>query len=569
MKNTDYSYREKKFVIGIDYGTDSVRSLLADAVTGEELAVSIFEYPRWKNGLYSDSSENRFRQHPLDYIEGLEYVVKDLLRQIPDAKDYLRSIALDTTGSTPCLINEEGVPLALLDKYKKNPNAMFILWKDHTAMQEAQTINRLCEEWNMDYRIYSGMNYSSEWLWAKALHVLNMDKELRHDAYSIVEHCDWIPALLTGVKKAKKIKRSRSSAGHKALWAKEWGGFPSQSFLSTLSPFFQGFAEQFEQETYTCDLPAGFLCDEWAKKLGLSTNVLIGIGNTDAHAGAVGAGVRYKTLVQNLGTSMCNMAVMPVEKVGDKLMDGISGQVKGSIIPGMFGFEAGMSAFGDVYAWFKKMLIEPIDDIICRSDIIDVSIKEKLTCEIKERLLNQLTKKAEEIELKEDSPLAVEWLNGRRNPYINYRLKGIISGLSLSTDAAEIYRTLVEATAFGAKAIVDHLVKYGVEIEEIIGTGGISQKSPFVMQVLADVLCNPIHVSDSKQSCALGSVMFAATIAGIYPNVEEAQKTIVKKTSKTYFPDIKKSEIYAKRYLQYRKLSLFSEEQLTLPGKQG
>ncbi len=550
---------ENSYVIGIDYGTDSVRSLLVNAITGEELGVSVFEYPRWKKGLYCNPPENQFRQHPLDYIEGLEYVICDLLKQNPGVKDYIKAIALDTTGSTPCLINKEGVPLALLDKYKNNPNAMFILWKDHTALQEAYEINALCSHWNVDYTAYSGRNYSSEWFWAKALHALRAEEGFQEDAYSIIEHCDWIPSILTGANKAEHIKLSRCSAGHKAMWAESWGGFPSPQFLNRLSPLFDGYADRLDQHTYTCDQSAGFLCKEWAEKLDLSTNVMVGIGNTDAHAGAVGAGVRYKTLVQNLGTSTCNMAVMPREKVGDNLIEGISGQVDGSIIPGMIGFEAGMSAFGDVYAWFKKMIFNPVNDIIGRSSLLDEEKKNQLLDEISNNMLIQLTETAEKIILKEDSLLATDWLNGRRNPYMNYLLKGSLSGLSLSTDAAEIFRALVEATAFGTKAIVDHLLINGVEIEEIIGTGGISQKSSFVMQTLSDVLDMPIHISGSKQACALGSAMFAATVAGIYPNVEAAQTVIIKDQCCSYTPNKEKHEIYAKRYEYYKKLGAFSE----------
>jgi L-ribulokinase len=553
---------KKCYVIGIDYGTDSVRSLLVDAVTGEELAVSVFLYPRWAKGLYSNPAKNRFRQHPLDYIEGLEYVIRDLLNQVPDAKEHLKAIALDTTGSTPCLINRQGTPLALLEEYSDNSNAMFILWKDHTAMKEAEEINALCACWEVDYTAYSGRNYSSEWLWAKALHVLRTDESLHGDAYSVVEHCDWIPALLTGVRKAEDIKLSRCSAGHKAMWAESWGGFPSQQFLSRLSPLFDEFAGRLNGETYTCDQAAGCLCPEWADRLGLSTEVIIGIGNTDAHAGATGAGVKYKTLVQNLGTSTCNMAVMPAEKVKNNQIEGISGQVDGSIIPGMIGFEAGMSAFGDVYAWFKKMLIGPTTELLEQSTVIGAAEKKKLSEEITDKMLNHLTRKAARIELREDSLLATDWLNGRRNPYINYRLKGSLSGLSLSTDAAEIYRALVETTAFGIKAIVDHFMKHGVEIEEIIGTGGISLKSPFVMQVLSDVLNMPIYVSESKQACALGAVMFAATLSGIYSRVEEAQSVIMKKTGITYVPDRDRSEIYARRYRRYRELGASTENLL-------
>jgi len=550
----------KSYVIGIDYGTDSVRSLLVEAITGKELAVSVFDYPRWKEGLYCDLSENKFRQHPLDYIEGLELVVRDLLTQVPGAKDFIKAIALDTTGSTPCLINKEGIPLALLDEYKDNPDAMFILWKDHTAIQEANEINLLCKKWDTDYTIYSGGCYSSEWFWAKALHVLRADESLRQDAYSILEHCDWIPALLTGVNRAEDIKLSRCSAGHKAMWTEEWGGFPSQEFLSRLNPFFDGIIQRMGQETYTCDRKAGFLCKEWADKLGLSTDILIGIGNTDAHAGAVGAGVKYKTLVQNLGTSTCNMAVMPQEKTSDKLVEGISGQVDGSIIPGMIGFEAGMSAFGDVYAWFKRMICKPVNDIIDTSSLLDDSQKEKLSREIPEAILCHLTEKAEKIELKPDSLLSTDWLNGRRNPYVNHTLKGYIKGLSLCTDAAEIFRSLVEATAFGTKAIVDHFLLSGIEIEEIIGTGGIAQKSSFVMQTLSDVLGMPIHVSEARQACALGAAMFAATIASIYPCVEDAQAVMVKKINKTYLPDLEKHKVYLKRYEEYKRLGTFHEK---------
>lgn len=545
---------EKAYVIGLDYGTDSVRALLVDVIEGEEVAVSVFEYPRWKKGLYSDPVNNRFRQHPIDYIEGLEYVIKDLVKQMPDAGDKIKAIALDTTGSTPCFITKEGLPLALSEKHTANPNAMFILWKDHTAMQEAEEINDLVSKWEVDYTKYSGWNYSSEWFWAKALHLLRTDKTIREDAYSFIEHCDWIPAMLTGNTIPEQIKLSRCSAGHKAMWAEEWGGFPSQRFLSSLNPLFDGFYDRLNPKTYTCDQAAGFLCQEWAQRLGLNTNVIIGIGNTDAHAGAMGAGIKYKTLIQNLGTSTCNMVVMPSEKVGNNPIEGISGQVDGSIIPGMIGFEAGMSAFGDVYAWFKKMIFKPIEDIINESPVIDDNIKQSLSSDISEKLLSRLTENARKIPLNEDSLLATDWLNGRRNPYINYHLTGTISGITLSTEAADIFRSLVEATAFGIKAIIDHFIANNVEIEEIIGTGGISQKSPFVMQTLSDVLNMPIHVSDTQQAAALGSAIFAATLAGYYPNVEAAQSIMIKKTNVSYYPDINKHEIYLKRYKWYRNL---------------
>lgn len=543
---------ENTYVIGLDFGTDSVRALLVDVLTGEEVAVSVFEYPRWKQGLYCIASDNQFRQHPSDYIEGLEYVIRDLLLRKPGINDKIKAIALDTTGSTPCLINKDGIPLALMEKHRDNPNAMFVLWKDHTALREAAEINTLSAGWAVDYTKYLGRNYSSEWFWAKALHLLRTDRSIREDAYCIMEHCDWIPALLIGNTVPEQIKLSRCSAGHKAMWAEEWDGFPPREFFSKLDSLLDGFVERLNPETYTCDQPAGYLCKEWAERFGLNTDILIGIGNTDAHSGAVGAGVRYKTLVQNLGTSTCNMAVMPEEKVNDNLIEGISGQVDGSIIPGMIGFEAGMSAFGDVYAWFKKMILRPVCEIIGESSLVNEDIKRELIHEISEKMLFQLTKEAEQIVLKEDLLFATDWLNGRRNPYINYSLKGTIAELTLSTGAADIFRALVEATAFGTKAIIDHFIDNGIEIEDIIGTGGIAQKSPFIMQVLSDVLNMPIRVSDTKQAAALGSAMFAATIAGFYPNVEAAQAIIMKKTNISYYPDPEKHRIYSKRYERYK-----------------
>lgn len=553
---------EKIYVIGIDYGTASVRSVLINARTGEELAISVFEYPRWKEGLYTIPEKNQFRQHPLDYIEGLEYVVKEVVSQVSDAKQYVKAIALDTTGSTPCLIDKSGTPLALLDKYKDNPSAMFALWKDHTAMKEAEEINKLCSKWETDYSVFSGGNYSSEWLWAKALHLIRTEPQLKEDAYTVIEHNDWIPALLTGVSDAKNIKRSRCAAGHKAMWAEQWGGFPPKDFLNRLDTTLGTFVENMDAETYTCDEPAGTLSKEWADRLGLNTDVVVGIGNTDAHSGALGAGVKYGTLIQNIGTSTCNMAVMPYDRVGDNVIAGISGQVDGSIIPGMIGFEAGMSAFGDVYEWFRNMLLGPSIEIINSSSVLSENEKESLIKELKKKTLVTLTEGAEKIKLTLKSPLATDRLNGRRNPFINYKLESAITGLNLSTTASEIYYALVEATAYGTKAIVDHFAENGVEIERIVATGGVALKSPFVMQVMADVLGKEIAVSDSEQSCALGAAMFASVLAGVYDCVEDAQDVLVTAASKIYKPKEEMTNLYAIRYKQYKELENYCESKI-------
>lgn len=550
-------------VIGVDFGTDSVRALLVNAATGEELSSSVAEYERWKNGLYCDAAKKQFRQHPLDYIDGLKAVLKDVLRHKPSAAS-VKAIAVDTTGSTPCLIDKNARPLALTEKYKDDPDAMFILWKDHTATTEAEEINMRVAEWNVDYTKYLGRSYSSEWLWSKALHVLRNNPKLRADAYSVVEHCDWIPALLTGVQCPEDLKISRCSAGHKAMWADDWGGFPSAAFFSNLDNQLADFVDRMQSETYTCDVAAGYLSEEWAKELGLTTDVLVGIGNTDAHCGAVGAGIKYKTLVQNMGTSTCGMVVMPSEAVGDNLVEGICGQVDGSIIPGMIGFEAGMSAFGDVYAWFKKTVTSTTFSIIDESTILSDEQKVALKKEIEGRILSVLTEKAVARNGFDNSVCATDWLNGRRNPYTNYDLKSSIIGLTLSTLPEDIYSALVEATCFGIKSIVDHFIANGVAIEGIVAIGGVALKSPFVMQTLSNILNMSIKVLDCKEACALGAAMFAATIIGKYETVTEAQERFSRPVLAVYNPNPTKIEKYKIKYSIYKEMEFYGDNNLQL-----
>lgn len=550
----------KNFVIGMDFGTDSVRAILVDDDNGEEMASSVALYRRWSEGLYCDFERNQFRQHPLDYIEGLESVIKDLLSQHPNVRDLIKAIAIDTTGSTPCLVDKNARPLALCERHKENPNAMFILWKDHTAMNEAKEINNLLSTWEIDYSKYTGGHYSLEWIWSKALHILKEDSSLRTDAYSIIEHCDWIPALLTGVNKVENLVLARCSAGHKAMWAAEWGGFPSKEFLSTLDPQLGEFVTRMSSETLTCDKPAGHLSKEWAKRLGLSEEVLVGVGNTDAHAGAVGAGIKYRTLVQNLGTSACSMVVMPKEEVKDNIIAGISGQVDGSIIPSMIGFEAGMSAFGDVYAWYNRLITSNSISLIRESSVLSESQKEQLIDEISKNTLMSLTEKALLKRGTNQAVYATDWLNGRRNPFFNYDLKGTITGLSLSTKAEDVYAALVEATIFGLKAIIDHFKANKITIDEVVAIGGIPHKSSFVMQMLADALNLPIRVPDSNQAGALGAAMFAATITGKYRDITEAQAKFVKPNLVVYHPDMEQTQTINERYEMYKKLKVFTEK---------
>lgn len=540
--------QDDKYVIGVDYGTDSVRTIIANTKNGEEIASSVFEYPRWKKGLYCDASKNQFRQHPLDYIEGLEATIKDALEAVgKDVSENILAISIDTTGSTPAVVNDKGVPLALLPQFENNPNAMFVLWKDHTALQEADEINAQSAKSDIDYVKYSGGIYSSEWFWSKLLHVLREDESIRPQAFSCVEHSDWMPFLLTGGNDALQIKRNVCAAGHKGLWAQEHGGFPPDDFFTAIDPLLSGIVKRINSEVVTADKATGNLCDAWAERLGLSTKVKVGAGVIDAHAGAIGGQARPYEMTMVLGTSTCDMLVVPKEDMQHKVIAGISGQVEGSIIPGMIGLEAGQAAFGDVYAWFKNLLLWPLKNI---NNTIAGGEKEKLADE----LLKQLSEEAAKLPVDENSELAVDWFNGRRTPDADLSLKGAITGLSLASDAPRFYRALVEATCFGAKKIVQRFNDQGIKIEAIIGVGGIARKSPYVMQVLADVLNMPIKITKADQPGAAGAAILAATVGGFYKNVLDAMNNMGPGYEKVYEPDRQKVSLYRKKYEKYNLL---------------
>lgn len=544
---------ENNYCIGIDFGTDSVRALLVNAEDGKELALSVFEYPRWKMGKFCDPGINQFRQHPLDYIEGLEFTITELLKRFPDAANKVCAISIDTTGSTPVAVTEDGTPLALLSEFSEDPDAMFILWKDHTAIHEADQINSLCRSWKTDYTKYSGGTYSPEWFWAKILHVMNKNQEVAKAAFSWVEHCDWISALLTGYTDPLGMKRSRCAAGHKALWHPDWDGLPSEKFLNALKPGLAELRSRLYNETYTSDHAVGTLSRDWATRLGLAESVIIGAGGFDAHFGAVGGGIKPYYLSKVIGTSTCDMLVAPVEEIGNKLISGICGQVDGSIIPGMLGMEAGQSAFGDIYAWFRNLLLWPFEN--CLQD----GANKDLIAKLKDDVIRELTLSASQIPAGSGKILSVDWFNGRRTPDANAHLKGAIMGLTLGTDAPKIFRSLVESTAFGSKKIIERFKEEGINIHGVIALGGVAKKSSLVMQTLADVLNVPIKVISSENACALGAAMFASVIGGIYGSVQEAQEKMASGYESEFIPQHENVLIYDKLYNKYLELGRFVE----------
>lgn len=520
-----------KYVIGLDFGSDSVRALVVDASDGKEISSAVAEYPRWARGEFCVPSENQYRQHPLDHIESMEKCVREALASCgTEVADNVAGISVSATASTPVLVDRDGTPLALLPRYAENPDAMFVLWKDHTAMDEADRINAVAKSWETDYTMFCGGTYSPEWVWAKMLHCLKHDDSLKVDAWSWTEHCDWISAILCGNTVPEKMARSRCAAGHKAMWHESWGGLPSWDFLEEVDPLLGTFKGHLYDKTVTGDCCVGKLCAEWAGRLGLNENVAIGIGAIDCHVGAVGAGITPGTLVKVMGTSTCDIFIGPDGQSSQKPVRGICGQVFGSVTPNNVGYEAGQSAFGDVYAWASRFLGESIAD---------------------------LSAEAAQIPLKANDIVALDWFNGRRTPDADMRVKAAVVGLTMSTTRGQFFKALVEATAFGSRAINERFHDEGLQVGQIVAIGGISGKSTYIMQVMSDVLGVPIKVLGSNQACALGAAVFASVCAGLYPDVVSAQKSLCPGYVKEYVPDGSRHEIYNMLYSEYKRLGSF------------
>lgn len=557
---------ESPCTLGLDFGTDSVRALLADARTGAELAQAVTYYPRWKKGAYCDPRTNRFRQHPRDYLESMTSAVRECLAQVPGSAARVAGIGVDTTGSTPALADATGTPLAMLPSHAEDPDACFILWKDHTSVAQAERINQLARSWGgQDFTRFEGGIYSSEWFWAKIARVLETNPATAAAASTVVEHCDWITALLCGVKDASQIRRSRCAAGHKAMWHKEFGGYPDDAFLSKINPGLPRFKASLGTLTYTAEDKAGVLGAEWAVNFGLPEGIPVAVGAFDAHMGAVGAGVDEGTFLRIMGTSTCDIMVAPLPAAGknETLIQGICGQVDGSVLAGQLGLEAGQSAYGDIFAWFRKVLAAPLHEqrrVMEAAGTADPAILRVLD-QAEEAIIPWLDREASAMGPGGHGALAVDWFNGRRTPDADQSLTGALTGLSLGTDAPSIYRSLVEAAAYGSRAIVERFREQGVKVDSVGAIGGVARKSALVMQVLSDVLDMEIHVRSSDQCCALGAAIFASVAAGIHPTARDAMKVMASPVEKTYKPDPARVRIYDRLYGEYRALGRFVEDQ--------
>ena len=547
------------YVIGIDYGSDSVRAILLDTQSAKTVATAVAEYPRWREGRYCNDKISQYRQHPLDYLECLEFVLKKILSAHADLASQVAGIAVDTTGSTVCPVDQKGIPLALKEGFKEEPDAMFHLWKDHTAIEEAEEVNRVLSCADVDYTKYQG-EYSAEWFWAKILRTVRHNQSIREGAYCWVEHVDWIAGVLTGNTRPETIAHCSCAAGHKALWNSEFKGLPGREALNSMDSYLGLIYDRYSQTPKHAGARIGSLCKTWADKLGLSENTVIGMGSFDAHAGAVGVGITEKTMVKVVGTSTVDMMIVKPYTVSGKNSKAYCGLAEDSIIPGYMGVEAGQSAFGDTYAWLKRFLMWPIEMLAVPEEIIRADTRNRLSEYLCVQMLRELEKQAAGLE--EDDLTALDWFNGRRYPCLNESITSSVTGLTLSTMPPAVYRALVRATVFGSRRIYDSLKNLGIDIQRVICVGGIAQKSPYIMQTLCDSLNVPIMVSGETQSCARGAAVYAAVASSLYENIPTAQKNLCEEYHPTYYPNEENHRILEKKYRLYCTLGEVTEERL-------
>jgi L-ribulokinase len=530
---------EKRFAVGVDYGTNSVRALVVDVSDGSDVATHVYDYPGGDAGILLDAGDpNLARQDPADYMQGFYESVSGAIRAASRQRgfsvDKVVGIGVDTTGSTPIPVDRQGLPLALQPAFRKNLAAHAWLWKDHTGHAEAEEITERAARNKDGYLKKCGGSYSSEWYWSKILHCQRVAPKVFAAAYAWVELADFIPGFITGNLDPDTIPRCICAAGHKAMYHEQWSGLPSRAFLKSLHPGLPAVRDHYAAPAVCADQKAGGLTAEIAERVGLRPGTAVAAGAFDAHMGAVGAGIKPGTLVKIIGTSTCDMMVAPMDRALPDI-PGLCGIVPGSIIPGMYGLEAGQSAVGDIFNWFVKYLTP--GEFTAHGDPH-----------------GDLTQAAEQLKPGESGLLALDWNNGNRTILVDARLTGLLVGQTLHTSAPEVYRALVEATAFGALTIINRLEEYGVHVKEVVNCGGIAEKNPFVMQIYADVTGRPMKVSRAAQTCALGAAIFGAVVGRAYKSVEQAQRKMTGTRPSYYRPKKAAVDVYQQLYSRYRTL---------------
>lgn len=520
--------------LGIDFGTNSVRALIVDCADGRELAACEVTYPSGDQGVFLDARNHHLaRQHPADHVAVLEQSVRGAIAQATArgfTPDTLAGIGVDTTGSSPLPVDARNRPLALDPRWDGNLNALCWLWKDHTGHEEAAAITRIAAQFRPRYLAVIGGVYSSEWFWSKIWHCRNVAPDVFEAAFSWVELADWIPSLLAGVTDPRAIRRGVCMAGHKALYHEGWGGLPDEEFLALLDPLLAPLRARLYTAAHDAGTAAGALCPEWAGRLGLPAGIPIAIGEMDVHYGAIGCGIREGTLVKVMGTSTCDCGVVSSDRdIPD--IPGICGIVPGAILPGFHGIEAGQSAVGDIFKWWAE--------VVCRGDA---------------STHGELTAEAAQLRPGQSGLLALDWNNGNRTILVDPMLTGLLVGQTLYSTRAEIYRALIEATAFGARAIIERLREYGVPVATVVCAGGIAEKNALAMQIYADVTGCTIHLAGSSQACALGGAISAAVQAGVHADFPAAQAAMTSRKALAYVPEPENSAVYDELYGIYRKL---------------
>jgi L-ribulokinase len=528
------------YSIGLDFGTNSVRALIVDNADGRELASYSWNYAFGKAGILLDPAiPDLARQHPADYVAGINAAVKQVLEFASTDEGFsarkVIGIGVDTTGSTPIPVDANGSPLSLSPAFATNPDAMAWLWKDHTAHAEAEEITALAARERPAYLAKCGGRYSSEWFWAKLLHCARVAPDVFEAAHTWVELADWIPALLTNTEHPTSLRRGICAAGHKAFYNAAWGGYPDAEFLAKLHPGLARVRRTLPNRTATIAEAAGGLSEEWAKRLGLAAEIPVAVGAFDAHMGAVGAGVGEGTLVKIMGTSTCDIMVSSLDR---ELCDvpGLCGIVQESVLPGFYGLEAGQSAVGDIFNWWVGV-IKPGGE---------------------EGSHEKFTQDAAKLKPGQSGLLALDWHNGNRTVLVDQRLSGMLLGLSLHSTPAEIYRALIESTAFGARVIAERFEEFGVPVKRVVNCGGIAARNPLVMQIYADVLNRPVTISRSTQTCALGAAIAGAVVAGTdrggHANYLDAIAAMAGVQETVYSPIPANVTVYEELYRLYRQL---------------
>ena len=530
----------KHYSVGLDFGTNSVRALVVDVSNGREIGTGVWNYVRGTDGVILSRDPNLARQHPAEYVRGTE---RSLRQALADAKRNHRGfsppqvvgLGVDTTGSTPLPLDKAGKPLAFQKDFAKDNDALAWLWKDHTSVVEAGEITSLARQIRPGYLAKCGGVYSSEWYFSKMLHCARTNRKVFDASYLWLEIADWIPAMLTGTEDPSKLSVGVCAAGHKAMYSQQWGGYPDAEFLGRLDPGLAERCSHMPSRAKSVDQAVGGLTRDWAKRTGLMEGIPVAVGAFDAHLGAIGAGISTETLVKIIGTSTCDVTIVP-RKFPLKDIPGLCGIVDGSVLPDYFGLEAGQSAVGDIFNWFVNY-IQPRGAKDSHAS---------------------LSASARKLRAGESGLLALDWNNGNRTILVDQKLAGMLVGQTLYTTPAEIYRALIEATAFGALTIINRLEEYGVHIGQVVNCGGIAEKNPLVMQIYADITGRPMRVSRSAQTCALGAAIAGAVVAGKqaggHANFEEAQRAMTGLKPRAYEPDRSAHDVYKELYGLYRTL---------------